>query len=43
MRFDEAANQSPPYVDVDLYTSDLPLQAAVAANGGEFSLRRAGA
>jgi putative acyl-CoA dehydrogenase len=35
MRFDEAANQSPPYVDVDLYTSDLPLQAAVAANGGE--------
>jgi putative acyl-CoA dehydrogenase len=35
MRFDEAANQSPPYVDVDLYASDRPLQAAVAANGGE--------
>src|SRR5262245_15767996 len=27
-------NQSPPYVDVDLYGSDAPLQAAVAANGG---------
>jgi putative acyl-CoA dehydrogenase len=26
-------NQSPPYVDVDLYGSDLPLQSAVAANG----------
>ncbi len=31
---DEACNQSPPYVDIDLYTSDLPLQHAVAANGG---------
>ena len=31
---DEECNQSPPYVDVDLYTSDLPLQRAVAANGG---------
>jgi putative acyl-CoA dehydrogenase len=31
---DEKANQSPPYVDVDLYASDLPLQQAVAANGG---------
>src|SRR5438067_8083614 len=28
------ANQSPPYVGVDLYASDPPLQAAVAANGG---------
>jgi putative acyl-CoA dehydrogenase len=28
-------NRSPPYVDVDLYASDLPLQSAVAANGGE--------
>src|SRR5262249_51081178 len=28
-------NQSPPYVDVDLYASDRPLQRAVAANGGE--------
>jgi len=27
-------NQSPPYVDVDLYTSDPALQAAVVANGG---------
>jgi putative acyl-CoA dehydrogenase len=26
-------NQSPPYVDVDLYASDRPLQDAVAANG----------
>ena len=26
-------NQSPPYVDVDLFGSDLPLQTAVAANG----------
>jgi putative acyl-CoA dehydrogenase len=31
---DAAANQSPPYVDVDLYGSDAALQAAVAANGG---------
>ena len=30
----EAANQSPPYVGVDLYASDRPLQDAVAANGG---------
>jgi len=29
----EAFNQSPPYVDVDLFGSDLPLQTAVAANG----------
>jgi putative acyl-CoA dehydrogenase len=31
---DEVLNQSPPYVDVDLYGSDQPLQNAVAANGG---------
>jgi putative acyl-CoA dehydrogenase len=30
----EVLNQSPPYVDVDLYGSDAPLQAAVTANGG---------
>ena len=30
----DIANQSPPFVDVDLYTSDQPLQRAVAANGG---------
>src|SRR5262245_33824260 len=29
----DTANQSPPYVDVDLYTSDRPLQSAVAGNG----------
>jgi putative acyl-CoA dehydrogenase len=29
----EVFNQSPPYVDVDLYGSDQPLQDAVAANG----------
>jgi putative acyl-CoA dehydrogenase len=34
-RFDteEVLNQSPPYEDVDLYESDLPLQEAVQANG----------
>ena len=34
-RFDthEVFNQSPPYDNVDLFTSDLPLQAAVSANG----------
>ena len=31
---DDPFNQSPPYVDVDLYASDPPLQDAVAANGG---------
>jgi len=35
MRVEEVFNQSPPYVDVDLYASDRPLQNAVAANGGE--------
>ena len=34
-RFDELLNQSPPYVDVDLYASDQPLRNAVAGNGGE--------
>ena len=34
-RSDELLNQSPPYVDVDLYTSDQPLRSAVADNGGE--------
>ena len=29
----EAANQSPPYEDVDLFASDQPLRDAVAANG----------
>jgi putative acyl-CoA dehydrogenase len=31
---DEVLNQSPPYVDVDLYGSDRALQDAVTANGG---------
>src|SRR5947208_253468 len=30
----EVFNQSPPLVDVDLFTADAPLAAAVAANGG---------
>ena len=30
----EVFNQSPPFEDVDLFTLDLPLQEAVAANGG---------
>src|SRR5262245_16408746 len=30
----EVFNQSPPFWDVDLFTSDAPLVAAVAANGG---------
>jgi putative acyl-CoA dehydrogenase len=29
----EVFNQSPPYVDVDLFASDRPLQEAVVANG----------
>ena len=29
----EVFNQSPPFVDVDLYATDLPLQEAVAVNG----------
>jgi putative acyl-CoA dehydrogenase len=31
---EEVLNQSPPYVDVDLYGSDQPLRDAIAANGG---------
>ena len=31
----EVLNQSPPFVDVDLFTLDRPLAEAVAANGGE--------
>jgi putative acyl-CoA dehydrogenase len=36
-RFDanEVFNQSPPYENVDLFSSDVPLQEAVRANGGE--------
>jgi putative acyl-CoA dehydrogenase len=34
MRVEEVLNQSPPYVDIDLYASDRPLADAVAANGG---------
>jgi putative acyl-CoA dehydrogenase len=30
---EEVLNQSPPYEDVDLYASDLPLREAVKANG----------
>ena len=32
---DDVSNQSPPYVDVDLYTSNRPLMEAVAANGAK--------
>jgi len=35
MRIDEVLNQSPPYVDVNLYESDRPLQDAAMATGGE--------
>src|SRR5688572_15367033 len=31
----EVFNQSPPFVNVDLYAADLPLQEAVAAHGGD--------
>ena len=34
---DGVLTQSPPYVDVDLYGSDKPLQGAVATNGGRIS------
>jgi putative acyl-CoA dehydrogenase len=34
MRVEEVLNQSPAYVDIDLYASDRPLADAVAANGG---------
>src|SRR5688572_19516199 len=30
----EVFNQSPPFEDVDLFTADRPLMAAVTANGG---------
>jgi putative acyl-CoA dehydrogenase len=40
-RFDtnEVFNQSPPYENIDLFSSDLPLQEAVKANGdgGDFA------
>jgi len=38
-RFDthEVFNQSPPYVDIDLFASDVPLQDAVKANGAAGS------
>ena len=29
----QALNQSPPFVDVDLYALDLPLQEAVRVHG----------
>ncbi len=34
-RFDtnEVFNQSPPYENIDLFSSDVPLQEAVRANG----------
>ena len=34
-RVDALLNQSPPYLDVDLYASDQPLRNAVASNGGD--------
>ena len=37
----EVFNQSPPYVDVDLFASDRPLRDAVAANGAEARGARA--
>jgi putative acyl-CoA dehydrogenase len=33
----EVFNQSPPFVGVDLFTLDLPLREAVAANGGALA------
>jgi putative acyl-CoA dehydrogenase len=38
-RFDtpDVLNQSPPYENIDLFSSDLPLQEAVRANGDEES------
>lgn len=35
MASQEGFNQSPPYVDVDLFASDRPLQEVVVANGAE--------
>jgi putative acyl-CoA dehydrogenase len=39
-RFDthEVFNQSPPYEDIDLFSSDAPLVGAVKANGGALEL-----
>jgi putative acyl-CoA dehydrogenase len=39
-RFDigEVFNQSPPYENIDLFSSDLPLQEAVKAHGGAAGL-----
>ena len=39
-RVDALLNQSPPYLDVDLYASDQPLRNAVASNGGDGGTRR---
>src|SRR5215813_1087802 len=35
----DALNQSPPYIDVDLFGSDRPLMDAVAANGAPDEAR----
>jgi putative acyl-CoA dehydrogenase len=35
----EVLNQSPPFVDVDLFALDRPLAEAVAANGGASALK----
>jgi putative acyl-CoA dehydrogenase len=44
-RFDtgEVFNQSPAYENIDLFSSDLPLQEAVKANGGGADLAALGA
>jgi putative acyl-CoA dehydrogenase len=34
---DDISNQPPPYVDIDLFGSDRPLQSALAANGAGAS------
>ena len=41
-RFDthEVFNQSPPYENIDLFSSDVPLQEAVRANGAGGEARR---
>jgi putative acyl-CoA dehydrogenase len=31
---DDVTNQPPPFQDVDLFDTDMALQAAVGANGG---------
>ncbi len=35
---DEVFNQSPPYENIDLFSSDLPLQEAVKANGARADI-----